>query len=365
MSTKAIPNLAVIFTAANAVGPVTMISGGYINDRIGPKWALLIGGLLFGGGMIGSGMAKTFAALFLSYGLGVGLGVGLVYGTVVSNTIKFFPDYRGLAGGLTTAAYGGSSILIPPVAAWLMEHFSVAKAFQILGAIMLAVICMSAFIITPCPKEFKPESTLLKKGVGQSGKKDKNYRQMLADPLFYVLLLILLCGAFSGLMIISQASPMARKIIGMTARSGAAVVSILALFNTAGRMIAGALSDKIGVPNTLRAAFAASFAALLMLHCCRMGDTVLFTVCIGIIGFCFGAIMGIYPGFTAMEFGTKNNSVNYGIMFIGFALAGAVGPGIMGFLYNVTGKYQPAFLVSAALNMAGLGLIELYKKMSH
>ena len=78
-----------IFTIANAVSPATMIGGGYINDKIGPKGVLLVGGLLFGAGMICSGFARSVGMLIVTYGLGAGLGVGLAYSITVSNTIKF------------------------------------------------------------------------------------------------------------------------------------------------------------------------------------------------------------------------------------------------------------------------------------
>lgn len=71
---KEIASLAIVFTVANAVGPVTMISGGAINDRLGPKLVLLVGALLFGLGMIGAGFCRSVAALIVCYGLGVGLG---------------------------------------------------------------------------------------------------------------------------------------------------------------------------------------------------------------------------------------------------------------------------------------------------
>lgn len=81
-----------------------------------------------------------------------------------------------------------------------------------------------------------------------------------------------------------------------------------------------------------------------------------------IIGFCFGSIMGIYPGFTARQFGRKNNSVNYGIMFIGFALAGLLGPMLMNKVVSVTGRYQPAFIACAVLALVGEVLINLFTR---
>lgn len=364
LSGTQVTNIAIAFTLANAVGPITMISGGFINDKIGPKWVLLVGGILFGGGMIGTGLATSLVGVLIFYGLGVGLGVGMVYGTIVSNTIKFFPDRKGFVGGLTTAFYGGSSILIPPLANELMQKFHITVAFRILGVAMLLIICLSAFVIMPCPKGFCPNGWKLSNQSGSGTVRDKNYKQMLCDPIFYIMVVTLMCGAFSGLMIISQASPLAQRMLGMSSSAAALVVSVLALFNTFGRIIAGLVSDKIGVPNTLTVTFIGSIAALLLLWQCGSSSSTLFYIGVSVVGFCFGAIMGVYPSFTAMQFGTKNNSVNYGIMFIGFASAGTLGPVAIGKIYDLAGRYQPAFLISAVLATVGLLLIQVYKTVS-
>ena len=94
-----------------------------------------------------------------------------------------------------------------------------------------------------------------------------------------------------------------------------------------------------------------------------MGDITTFYLGISIAGLCFGSIMGIYPGFTAAQFGARNNSVNYGIMFIGFAAAGYFGPTIMTTLYKINGSYQNAFLVAATLAALGVVLTITYKKL--
>ncbi|MBQ4643736.1 MAG: OFA family MFS transporter, partial [Oscillospiraceae bacterium] len=344
-----VAGLAIIFTIANAVGPITMISGGFINDKIGPKWVIFIGGILFGLGMIASGFAKSVGTLLLTYGLGVGLGVGMVYGCTVSNSVKFFPDKRGLVGGIATASYGISSVIIPIVANALIDNFDVTMAFRILGAAMLVIICVSAFFIQTCPKDFKPEGwNPPAPKAGAKAPVDKNWKAMLKDPIFYVMILMLCCGAFSGLMVTSQASPVAQNMIGMTAAEAAVAVSVLAMFNTLGRILAGFISDKIGSVNTILGVFLVSVLGLGLLFISGEGSVATFYIGVCIVGLCFGSIMGIYPGFTASQFGGRNNSVNYGIMFIGFAAAGYFGPTIMSKIYASAGAYQTAFLAAMA-----------------
>ncbi len=350
-----IASLAIVFTIANAIGPVTMISGGYINDKMGPKAVLLVGGLLFGAGMIGSGFVTSVGMLIVTYGLGVGLGMGLIYGITVSNTVKFFPDKGGFAGGMITACYGASSIIIPPIANALAETYHVTVAFKAIGIVMLVIICASAFVIEACPADFKLAGTAAK--VAAPAVKDHNYRDMLKTSDCYLMLLTLMCGAFAGMMVISQASQIAQKMMGLNPATAAVVVSIVALFNTLGRLAAGTISDKLGATGTLRITFAASLVASVVLFFCTESSMILFYVCLALVGFAFGSIMGIYPGFTAQRFGRKYNSVNYGIMFIGFALAGLFGPTVINNIFQSTGRYQPAFLVAAALAVIGEILI--------
>jgi MFS family permease len=310
--------------------------------------------------MIGSGFATSVGMLIACYGLGVGLGVGMVYGTVVSNAVKFFPDKSGLAGGLTTACYGGSSVLMPAIVTLLLNRYSITAVFKIVGAVMTLIICASAFVIQSCPPDFKVEGTAA--ADAQKPSKDYRWSEMLREPVFYLMLLTLTCGAFAGMMIISQASPIAQRMMGFTPVAAAAVVSVLALFNMLGRLVSGTLSDKIGSANTLRITFACSLLASVLLYFCQQGRVALFYIGLAVIGFCFGGIMGIYPGFTARQFGRRNNSVNYGIMFIGFALAGLIGPMIMNAVVNATGRYQPAFLACAALAAVGEVLIALFAR---
>ena len=361
MGTK-VASLAVVFTIANSVGPITMISGGTINDRLGPKWVVFAGGILFGAGMILTGFATNFSMVVIGYGLCVGLGVGLVYGCTISNSVKFFPDKRGLAGGLATASYGVSSVLVPLIANMLINRFDVTIAFKGLGIVMMVTICLAAFFIRPCPKDFKPDGWNPTIANQKKSFPDKNWQEIIKDPIFYILILMLSCGAFSGLMVISQASLVAQRMIGLSVAAATTAVSVLALNNTLGRVLAGYISDKIGATKTILAVFILSACGLMVLFLAGAGQVGLFYVGISIVGLCFGSIMGIFPGVTAHQFGAKNNSVNYGIMFIGFAAAGFFGPTIMSNIYENSGNYHNAFIVAACLAVVGIILTLIYMK---
>ena len=357
-----IGNLIIVFTVANSIGPITMISGGKINDMFGPRNVLFIGGILFGGGMIISGFVKSVPMLIFSYGIISGLGIGLAYGCTISTAVKFFPDKRGLTGGIATAMYGLSSVLVPPIANILISSKNVVFAFRTFGISFLIIVCGSSLFIEKCPDDFVPAGWIPKGNIHQREQLvNKNWKEMLKEPVFYVMIALLMCGAFYGLMCISQASSLAQRIVGMSAFAAGTAVSVLALFNAFGRIAAGSISDKIGRINTLTLACILAIIGLGCLYFSAEGTVALFYTGISLVGVCFGSFMGVFPGFTADQFGSYNNSVNYGIMFIGFALAGYFGPTIMGAFYQTDGSYSKAFIAAIGLAVAGICLSVVYR----
>ena len=127
-------------------------------------------------------------------------------------------------------------------------------------------------------------------------------------------------------------------------------------------MAAGFLSDRIGRVHTLTIGFILSLGGLLLLFVSNANMTITFYGAIALIGLSYGSIMGTFPAFTADRFGSKNNSVNYGIMCIGYSIAGFVGPMIMRTMYARQGVYNNAFLVAALFTLTGLLLIWIYKR---
>lgn len=345
-------DLAIVYTVANSVGPITMITGGWFNDRFGPKKVLFTGGLMFSAGIFLSGFAGGIGWLVWFYGIVSGLGLGMAYGCAVSNCVKLFPDKPGLAGGLTTASQGFGSVVLPPVITAFVAQAGILSTFRWLGLIFLVIICGSAPFLTRCPPDFRPDGWIPTATAQAPDSLDQNWRGMLRSPLFYLMIGLLLCGAFSGMMMISQASALATSLIGASAAAAGVAVSVLAAFNTAGRVAAGVMADRLGYVVTLVVACGLSIAGSAFL-CISDGSPVLFYVGISLTGLAFGSLMGVYPGFTAAQFGNRHNSVNYGIMFIGVALAGFFGPTIMRTVYATDGTYIRAFLVAGVLSAVG------------
>ena len=357
-------NLSSVFSTANAVSFVTMIIGGLLNDKYGPRWVIFAGGIMFGAGMFASGLAQNVGHLIISYGLCLGWGMSLVYGCTISNTIKFFPDKRGMVGGLTTASYGISSVIFAPLADWICSLVGVRMTFMILGAVFLVVICAGAFVMRQCPAGYLPAGFIPPVPSVARKAEDKTPLQMLKMPVFYVMLIMLTCGGTFGLMIISGAKGLALGMTDVNAGTATLFVSVLCLFNTTGRLVAGSLSDRLGRINTLTVALVIALAGLIVLYlCAATGSVAAFAIGVMLIGVCFGTFMGVFPGFCTDQFGTKNNTVNYGIMWIGFSAAGIVGPTILTAIHKATGDYRGAFVVAFLMALLGLAMGAVYRRL--
>ena len=361
-ATYTIGDLAIVYTFTSAVGPVAMIIGGTVNDKKGPKPVFLLSGIMLGLGFILSSMATSITMLMIVFGIFVGFGGSFGYGCAVSTATKYFPDKRGLAGGIATAFYGCSSIVMPVILLAMNGAMGIAKTFLVLGIIYLVVICLTGIFVKKCPPNFRPDGwTPPAVSANTNVVEDKNWLQMIKTPIFYIMLVMLLCGAFAGAMVISQASGIAQNLIKVDMTTASLVVSILAAFNVIGRLVSGSLSDKIGRVNTLTIAFIFAFVGGIFFMICGEGTFALFVAGVACTGIAYGSIMGVFPGFTTDQFGVKNNSVNYAIMFIGFALAGVVSPIITKSVYASTGSYMIAFIFCAALGVLGLLFTFVYR----
>ena len=357
-----VESTSIVFSITNSVGFITMIIGGILNDKYGPKWVVFLGGLLFGGGMFLTGFAGSLRDACMSYGVLLGLGLSLVYGCTISNTIKFFPDHRGLVGGLTTASYGISSVVLAGIVNSLNERFGVRYSFKILGIVFLIVICSCSLLL----KRYSGDAAHGKDGCSpeeSAGLVAFTPQQMIRTREFYVMMLMLTCGATFGMMIISSASSLVVNVFFVNMTKASLLVSALCLANTIGRIASGIISDYFGRLRTLcMAYFIAATALIVMIFSELHMDIVFYIAGIIAIGMCFGTFMGVFPGFCTDHFGQAHNTINYGIMWIGFSIGGILGPMIVSRVYSCNGTYTVAFFIAFFLSVIGLIMTYVYRK---
>lgn len=358
------PEIMMAFTINAAISPIPMILGGKLVDKGGAKIAILLGGSMFGLGFILTGLATAPWMLYITYGVITGLGQGIVYSATIGNSVKLFPDKRGLAAGIVTAGYGGGTIVIAPIANALIVSNGVQAALITLGISFLVIILGCSLLVKPCPVGYLPQGWTPPAASTNKGGINIPWNEMIKKPLFYVIASLFLIGALSGMMVTSNASIIGQTMFGLSAATAALFVSLYSLSNCLGRVFWGAVSDKIGRTKCLMIIYIV--IAAMMLTIALAHSVAGFAVAIIGIGLCFGGTMGIFPSIVGEKFGMKYYGVNYGVTFIGYSGAAFFGPRIAnGVAAANNGMFTNAFYIALVISLVGFALTFIFKAMEN
>lgn len=341
-------SLTYIFSIGAALNPVAMITGGCLSDRFGPKIVLFAGGLMVALGYFLMAISDSPSLLLLGYGIALGMGSGACVIATVTTAVKLFPEMRGFAGGSVSAFYGVGSICLAPVANAFAEQMGISTTLIVFSVVCLIVIWASAFIVNIKPTTAK---------VSAENSSDLNWLGMIQTARFWSMFVLFVVVTLSPLMLFSQTVTVAQAQIHLSLPVAVLSISVLACANTMARFLAGILSDRIGRVNTITIAVCLSLTGLGLLSLAGNGDQWLFFVGLICIGACFGSSVGVFPSYTAEQFGVSHTSMNYGVLALAFSVAGLIGPNIIQ-LTVTNGNYQTAY--QAAMMISSLGLVAAY-----
>jgi OFA family oxalate/formate antiporter-like MFS transporter len=324
---------------------------GYLVDRIGPRFMLGIGSILVGLGWVGSGYAETLHVLYFWYAL-AGIGAGIVYGGTIGNALKWFPDHRGLCVGLTAGAYGvGTALTVAPIDK--MIRVSGYQHTLIVWGIVQGILVLAAalFLAKPpegwVPEGWKEKQAAIKKLVNTSAV-DMTPLEMLQQPSFYVIYLMMTMLAFGGIVVTVQLSPMAvsyhvdKIVVGFGMTALVMAIELDRILNGLTRPFWGWVSDHIGRENALFISFvleAAAVFALLRL----ISHPIWFIALSGLCFFAWGNIYSLFPSITADLFGRKWATTNYGLVYTAKGLATLFAAPGAAWLFEKTGSWTKVF----------------------
>lgn len=338
------------FSISFAMVPLGMIIFGPKVDKLGPKKFVFLGGLLFGTGMFLTGFATSIPLLYLTYGVLLGLGIGSAYGAATSVAVKWFPDKKGLAGGLTAAGFGLGPLIISPIAKSLIASVGVYRTFNILGIILLIVICSASIVMQKAPEAASP--------AGSPAPTGKTYKEMLREGNFWLLWAVYTMGATGGMMIIGTASDIAATY---SLGDPVQIVMLVSIANTFGRLFWGAVSDRIGRYNTVIAMFVVVAAGLFLLANNGSFGAVAGIAGVMMVALSFGGFLGSFPGITAENWGVANAGSNYGWMFTAYGVAAIFGPQLGTKIKEANnGDYTTAFFIVIGMAIFGIALQLFY-----
>ncbi|BAP04863.1 OFA family MFS transporter [Vibrio cholerae] len=349
------------YAIATIAFSVCLLVAGILQDRMGPRNILILGTTLTGLGMIASGFASSVLMLNLTFGVMTGAGIGFGYACLSPSAMKWFhPSKKGMVNGLIAAGFGLAAIYLAPLTSALITHLGIQTSFMILGAGVLAIAVPLACTINNPPAGYVPAEPKLK--AGQEAKvaakvANLSWKAMLKTPQFYALWLMYALAASVGLMIIGNITNIASVQANLP--NAVYLASILAIFNSGGRVAAGILSDKIGGVRTLLLAFLLQGGNMVLFATFDSEFTLIIGTAIAAVG--YGTLLAVFPSITAEFYGLKNYGTNYGVLYTSWGIGGAIGAAVVGYSMTHGGGYNLAYTISAAM-MAVCILLALITK---
>ena len=328
---------------------------GYLVDRFGPQIVVFAGGAFTGLAWVLNSFASSLAMLYLAQIIG-GLGAGAVYGTCVGNALKWFPDRRGLAAGLTAAGFGiGSALTIIPIQRMISTHGFQDTFFTFGIGQGLVVIVLSFFLFAPRRGQTPEAST---SGRVQQSRVEYEPLQVLKEPTFWVMYVMFVLMAGGGLMATAQLKPIAKDFhldtapvtfIGITLPALTFALTIDRVLNGLTRPFFGWVSDFLGRENTMFIAFLLEGIGIWALYVYGQ-NPVGFVLLSGLVFFAWGEIYSLFPATCTDCFGATYATTNAGFLYTAKGTASLLVP-LANVLVAETGGWRTAFIIAAVFNV--------------
>jgi OFA family oxalate/formate antiporter-like MFS transporter len=320
---------------------IGILAGGKLMLKVGAQKVVLLGGLLLSAGMFASALLteETVWLMYLTYGVVGGFGVGVAYSAVITTALKWFPQNRGFATGVSVFAFGFSTVIFAPLIKALIASFGPHTAFIILAAgFSVTVLALFSFIRLPDDSAGAGKAAETQPAKRQytlwEAVKTKEFYFITVSMMFATSVFFVLNPAFKELADDRGVPELATILVMLTG-----------VANAFGRLGAPMLADKIGFEKAAITIILATAACALLL-CFATGP--LFIAAIAVAAFCYGGIPGVYPVLTADYFGLKNVGANYGAVMIGFALSALFMPMLIGLIGDTTTKFITLGLLAGA-----------------
>jgi OFA family oxalate/formate antiporter-like MFS transporter len=347
-------NIQIYFTIFVATETWLVPVEGWFVDRFGPRIVVMFGGLVVAIAWTMNAFASSLTMLWIAAAI-AGVGAGAVYGTCVGNALKWFADRRGLAAGLTAAGFGaGAAATVVPIVSTI-RNYGYDKAFLWFGLGQgIVILVLSQLLKAPKPGEAP-------KPVRKASQSARDYSpvEMLSTPLFWILYVMFVFVAASGLVVTAQVAPIARdyKIAGLPVSFLfiSSTVLVMAgivdnILNGVARPTFGWVSDHIGRENTMALVF--TFGACAYWALGTIGNTPwMFIATAGLVYFTWGEIYSLFPALCTDAYGPKFAATNAGFLYTAKGAASFLVPAAS-WLQSSTGSWHAVFVVAAIANVA-------------
>jgi len=356
-------DIALIFTLFILFETWPVPVAGHFIDKFGIRNLMLVGAVcILLGWVLGGTVATSVSHLYIFYGVIAGTGAGIIYIATVANAVKWFPDKRGLAAGLTAAGFGGGAALTLIPISKTIQSMGWAGAMTAWGVGQGVVAIAAALILRHPPAGWVPAggSWVPPKAVAQTGEQF-TWTRMLSTKEFYLLYAMFLMVCTGGLMTTGNLSQIAKSLKVLDAKVlGIAIVPFTATLagvtNAFARIMWGAISDRFGREYTM--AFAFAFEGVLIFAMTQiMGSPILFVVLLPFVFLAWGEIYALFSAITGDVFGAKNASGNYGILYTAKGVSSILaGYGAALVAAHYAGSFEVPYYVAAIFDILSAAL---------
>ncbi len=344
---------------------------GWFVDKYGPRVVVLFGGAMCGLAWLLNSVADSLTLLYVAAAIG-GIGAGAVYGTCVGNSLKWFPDRRGLAAGITAAGFGaGSALTVVPIQNMIKNQGYEAAFFYFGIGQGIVILFLGLFLVAPKKEQIAVFAANVAKTVKQTAR-DFSPKEMISTPLFWVMYAMFVMMAAGGLMATAQLGPIAKdfqiadvpvSLIGITLPALTFAAAIDRVLNGLTRPFFGWVSDQIGRENTMFVAFAIEGVGIYALSVFG-SDPILFVILTGLVFFAWGEIYSLFPAMCGDAFGSKFATTNAGMLYTAKGTAALIVP-FTSIITTMTGSWHAVFVSAAALNIiAAIMALVILKPLS-
>ena len=355
-----LPAIQVAFTIFIVVETWLVPLEGYAVDRFGPKLVGVGSGVLVAAAWAINAYAVSLSMLYVGAIVG-GIGAGGVYGACVGNALKWFPDRRGLAAGITAMGFGaGSALTVYPIANMIQSQ-GYEAAFLKFGLAQGLVVFLVGWLLKAPDDSVKHAAGALKAAAAPTP--EYTPTQMLRSPPFWVLYVMFVLTATGGLIVTAQLKPVARdfgfanaqaSLLGLTVMALPFTLAVSRVLNGVSRPFFGWISDHIGRENTMVTAFTLEGLSFLFLS--RVGASpTAFVIATCLVFFTYGQIFSLFPATCADTYGKKFASANAGLLYTAKGTASLIVPVSSVIALNF-GGWSSVFVVSAIMNIVAAGL---------
>ncbi len=342
------------------------IAIGSLTDKHGPRILLIANGLLAGIGLLLMSRVNSVWQIYLLYGVIISIGMSCYHIPTQSTIPRWFTRRRETALGIIQASLGLGGMILTPSVQWLIVRYGWRPSYLAIGLLTLAVVIPLAQFVTHSPQRiglrpYGENGTLEGKQLSASDVSGIPFMQAIRTGRFWLFGAVLFCFTFSLGVVETHIVPYATDI-GITATTAANMLALIAGFGIIGKLSVGIVSDRMGTRFTLNLYLTVVTLALLELLFAR--EVSLLYMFAIIFGIGYGGVITLAPGVTAELFGLKYLSVIFASLSLLSTVGRAIGPTLVGSLFDITGNYFLAFLILVVLSVLSvmLGLILLRYK---